>query len=273
MGIWRQVPSDMKDCGSLTGFIILETIRNTNKLKDNVFETDTKLLIDRCTSKLPKARPSSLEMMEQARKILDDNNILTTLPLSQKLQIEATHAVLQGEGGYMLRAFNLVADMLDDIVPFEDKESQLRRKALLDRLDVLWKDGADAPFLSHLNDLSLHILVLLPLSEDERKKHLDKVISSTPRLNNQWRRSHWTPLHLAAQTGDQRVVGILLAHGANKNAKDLHGHTASSYVNGTENKSLFSLLQPNVVRDDLSNHECVEVKSFSANAEIRLAMV
>ncbi|OQE26395.1 hypothetical protein PENSTE_c005G04480 [Penicillium steckii] len=211
--------------------------------------------------------------MEQAKKILDDNNVLSILPLSQRLQIEATHAILDGEGGYMLRAFNLVADMLDDIVPFEDEESQLRRKATLERLDVLWKDGADTPFLSHLNELSIHILALIPLSQDERKKHLDKAISSKPGLNNPWRRSHWTPLHLAAQAGNQLVVEILLAHGANKNAKDLHGRTPSSYLNCAEDKSLLALLQPNATGGGRPKCESPEVQSSRASDDIKLAMI
>lgn len=146
----------------------------------------------------------------------------------------------------MLRAFNLVAEILDDIVPFEDRDSKERRRFTLKRLYILWKDGAETPFFRYPNEFSFHILMLLPLSHADRKKHLDRMILSICNVNSQWQRSHWTPLHLAAQTGNQEAAEFLVAHRGNKNGQDLHGRTPSSYVNRAEYPILFSLLQPTV---------------------------
>lgn len=182
--------------------------------------------------------------MEKANDILEENNVLASLSSSSGLQIKATHALLGGEGGYILKAFNIVAELLDVIVPFDDKEAEEHRRVTLERLDTLWRDGAASPFLKYPNEFSLHVLVLLPLSQAERTKHLDKIILSEPNVNNQWKRSRWNPLHLAAQAGNQDVVVWLLAHGGDKNRQDLHGRTPVSYSNRADHPAVFSLLQP-----------------------------
>lgn len=149
--------------------------------------------------------------MEKANDLLEENNVLASLSSSSGLQLKATHALLGGEGGYILKAFNIVAELLDMIIPF-DKEAEEHRKVTFERLDTLWRDGASSPFLRYPNEFSLHVLVLLPLSQAERTKHLDKIILSEPNVNKQWKRSRWNPLHLAAQAGNQDVVVWLLAH-------------------------------------------------------------
>lgn len=176
--------------------------------------------------------------------MLEENNVLASLSSPSRLQIQATHALLgDEEGGYILKAFNLVAELLDDIASFDDKEAKERRRVTLERLDTLWKDGAERPFLRYPNDLSLHILVLLPLSHADRTKHLDRLILSEPNVNNQWKRSRWTPLHLAAQSGNREVVERLLAHGANRNGQDLHGRTPASYTISADHPEICSLLK------------------------------
>jgi hypothetical protein len=59
----------------------------------------------------------------------------------------------------------------------------------IEKLDTLWKDGAESPFFKYPNELSLHILVFLPLSPACRTKHFDKLIFSEPNVNVRWKRS------------------------------------------------------------------------------------
>lgn len=194
--------------------------------------------------------------MEDAHKQLEENGALDSLPQSIKRQLQATNTLLGGQkGGYLLRAFNLVAELLDDIVPFEDGEARTLRKTTLQRLNTLWKDGAMIPFLKYPNGLSLHLLVLLPLSAAGRKIHLDTVLSSQVDVNAQWKRSRWTPLHLAAQQGNQEVVVYLLEHGANKNKQDLHGRVPASYVKKAGYPAIFSLLEPDGFGEDSLAHK------------------
>ncbi|CVL06124.1 uncharacterized protein FMAN_03889 [Fusarium mangiferae] len=206
------------------------TVLELMKLKDSKLKKATKIMIDKCTHKYPNMRPSSLEILHEVHNLLERNDLLHALPHPSSLQIQAVHNLLGGhEGGYILQAFKLVSELLDDIVPFHDQGAKDRRKGIIQRLGLLWKDGAEAPFMEHLNDFSLHILVLLPLSPKTRATHFRKAITST-RVNARWQRSRWTPLHLAVQEGKKEIVADLLDNGANKDKEDIHKYVPRHYA-------------------------------------------
>ena len=216
-----------------------------SKLKDLTFEDSIKQLIDSCTAKFPKSRPNSLRIMEQAYSNLEELGLLVTLPTRSRLQIQATYALLGAEtGGYLLKAFYLVAELLDDIEPLGDANARKHRKDTLRRLRDLWEDGVEKLFLKHPKEFSLHALALLDLPGADRTKYFNELVISQPDVNKQWRQSRWTPLHLAAQTRNMDLVERLLVLGANKDRLDLHGRTPSFYVDSAEHPSLFALLKP-----------------------------
>ncbi|KAG8362102.1 hypothetical protein FVEN_g162 [Fusarium venenatum] len=206
------------------------TIRELKKLKDSMLEASIQRMVDKCSDRKQNNRPSSLEMLEEARNVLETNQLMDTLPISSRLHIQAVHGLLGGhKGGYLMQAFNLVAELLDDIVPFHNKLAKDRRKETIERLYVLWNDGVEQCFQQHLNDFSLHILVLLPLPPKARSKHIPTVINVT-RVNAWWQRSRWTPLHLAVQEGNEEMVKDLLHNGADKVKEDIHGCTPGYYA-------------------------------------------
>jgi ankyrin repeat protein len=224
--------------------ISLETIQATYKLKGSSFEAAAKRLIEKCTARLPKQRPSSLAILEETYKVLQEDSLSDALPLFISQQLQATHTLLScGDGGYNLQAFHLVAELLDDIVPFEDEEAKTNRKATIKRLATLWKDGAMGPFLKSPSETSLHLLLLLPLPPAERNGQIDKLLSLEVNVNSQWKRSRWTPLHLAAQEGNFDVAERLLKHGASKNKQDLHGRAPASYAGSGGYSRIVSLLK------------------------------
>ncbi|KAM0489802.1 hypothetical protein ACHAP8_012217 [Fusarium lateritium] len=207
-----------------------QTIRELKKLKDTKLEASIQKMIDKCTDKKQNNRPSSLEMLEEARNLLETNQLMDKLPLSSQLQIKTIHGLLGNhKGGYLMHAFNVVADLLDDIVPIHNKLAKDRRKETIERLYLFWNDGVERCFQEHLNDFSLHILVLLPLPPKARSKHIPTVINST-RVNTRWERSRWTPLHLAVQEGNKEIVAELLRNGADKAKEDIHGCTPGYYA-------------------------------------------
>ncbi|KIL92273.1 nacht and ankyrin domain protein [Fusarium avenaceum] len=221
---------DVWSLGACANQSFSATIREVKKLKDTRLEDSTKGMIDKCTHNAPNKRPNSLEILEQAHDLLEKNDLLNRLPHPSRLQIQAVHGLLGGhEGGYILQSFNLVAELLDDIAPFHNQGAKDRRKGTLKRLKLLWKDGAEAPFLKHLNDFSLHILVVLPLPPKTRAKHIQNAITSA-RVNTRWKRSRWTPLHLAVQEGNKDIVAELLRNWADRDKEDIHGYIPRHYT-------------------------------------------
>ena len=63
-------------------------------------------------------------------------------------------------------------------------------------------------------------------------------------------RSQRTPLGIAAATGDVKTVRLLLAHGANVNARPPRAHTALYYARKKKNAGVVALLEKAGATDD-----------------------
>ncbi|SPJ82569.1 uncharacterized protein FTOL_09974 [Fusarium torulosum] len=221
-------------------FSLGETIRDTKKLDGCMFGTEIELLIDQCTKRNKKLRPSSLDIIEDSYKHLQGNDVFTKLAPPFQHQIQAISELLcRQNGGYILEAFNHLAAMLDDIIPLEDRNTKESRRQIMERLGSLWEDGAEKHFWENLNEFSLHILVLLlSLSKEFTKTSslrspvecLERIISEHSNVNVQWLRSRWTPLHLAMQEGAQEVIEYLILRGASESSQDVHGRIPASYT-------------------------------------------
>lgn len=186
--------------------------------------------------------------MERATNILAESSNAAVLSSISLLQLEAITSVLGGEGGYHLKAFYMVADLLDDVEPYERKKPNAHRIATIQRLGDLWKDGANAPFLKWPNEFSLHVLILLDIPEKDRDQMFDKRGLRDVDVNKQWKKSRWTPLHLAAQTKNLSVVKRLIGMGAHSHRPDLHGHLPGYYVDSGTHPEIHSLLQPSSIK-------------------------
>ncbi|KAJ2981655.1 hypothetical protein NUW58_g6636 [Xylaria curta] len=218
-----------------------ETIRCTFKAKDEA-ETSIRDFIRSCLGR-EKLRKSSLGAMETAYGHLHGSIDLDRLPSIVVEVSEAADALLGGkEGGYVLQAFKNIAEFLDTIVSYDHEEVREHRRATLERLRLLLRDGAQDHFLKHPYENTAHLLVLLG-----GPKHLGRTLSLGTMCNMQWLLSGWTPLHLAAQEGKKEMVEILLKYGARKNVKDIHGRFPVKYARLLGKYELVEVLSPELV--------------------------
>jgi hypothetical protein len=177
--------------------------------------------------------------MEEAYSHLQRNGGLRTLAAPIAKQSEAFHSVLSVQpGGYILQAFKLVAELLDDVVPYERSEAKDSRKNTIKRLQLLLNDGAHRPFYTHPYEYSAHLYIVL--GDISR---LQSLLSSGVDPNTKWRRSLLTPLHVATQEGKQEMVELLLNFGANKSMRDLHDRLPADYARATGHTGLLKLLE------------------------------
>lgn len=109
--------------------------------------------------------------------------------------------------------FTNIAARLDSENPCDSRITKERRKKLLKRLTILCEDGADRLFDDYGE--SVHVAVLLGWEEKVRR-----LLQEGKEVNERWQASGWTPLHLAAQSNNFKVVTTLLNFHAGKTAKD-----------------------------------------------------
>lgn len=177
--------------------------------------------------------------MQEAYSHLQQNGGLEKLPAAIAKQGEAVHSLLSAQpGGYLLQAFKLVAEILDDVVPYDHLKAKDNRKSTVKRLDLLLADGARHPLFIHPYEHSAHLYVVL-----DQPPRLQALLSSGIDPNFKWRRSHLTPLHVAAQEGKQDMVKILLKFGANKSMKDLHDQLPVDYARAAGHTEIVNLLE------------------------------
>jgi hypothetical protein len=126
---------------------------------------------------------------------------------------------------FLLGAFENIAAQLDSEAGLETRLARQQRENLLVRLERLSEDGASELFRKH--GKSLHLAVLL----GEGAK-VQELLRDSPEMcvNKEWRRSRWTPLHIAAQNDNPGIVQMLLESGADKGAEDKFGHVPYHYA-------------------------------------------
>lgn len=213
--------------------IFVATIRDICKFKDEE-EGSIGRFVANCTQSKKGKRKSSLHIMEDAYYELQKNGRagFSLLPIIIQKQLEAIHALLGGGGGgYFVQALRKVAELLDTIVHFEHEEAKEHRKQTLARLLKLLDDRDGGQRLSSVvaqpYEYTVHLLVLLGKPKD-LKHFLDS--SKDIDVNAQWKRSLWTPLHIAAQEGKREMVETLRQFGASKMVKDFHGRRPVEYA-------------------------------------------
>jgi ankyrin repeat protein len=169
-------------------------------------------MLERCKSRDQSLRPSSLSILETACE---------HLPGHERSIGDSLHELLgSGPGGYLLQALETTALGLDDYADFSNE----RRRKILNRLELLCKDGAVDLFDKHSE--SLHLSVLL-----DRQDKLKHLLSDGKKsdVNKHWPKSGWTPLHLAFQENREHMVSLLSGHGADSEALDRHRRPPKYY--------------------------------------------
>ncbi|KAF3481765.1 uncharacterized protein GIQ15_04524 [Arthroderma uncinatum] len=205
-------------------FCLGRTIQHVLKLQDEKKDSICKF-IKGCCCPNPKGRKSSLHIMEEAYTHLQRNGGLNNLPTTVIEQSAAIHSYLNvGIGGYVFQAFRHIAEFLDTNKPF-DENARKQRKITLEKLNLLWTDGAGDLILQHPDDSTAAVLVLL-----RKRLNLEKLLSSGGDINVQWRKSGWTPLHIAAQEGNTEIVRMLVERNAQKTVRDTTTKLPRDYV-------------------------------------------
>lgn len=172
-------------------------------------------LLKRCLELDPTKRPSSLTVLEIVREYVVGH---------ERTDIGSLHSLLgTGSGGYLLQSLLAIASGLDEYAAFGE-ETALRRKTILERLKLLCEDGAGDLFYEYSE--SLHLSVLLG-----REGKLNRLLSNgrNSNVNEKWKNSGWTPLHLAEQQDRQDMVALLDQHGADSEVTDKYARRPNYY--------------------------------------------
>jgi hypothetical protein len=167
-------------------------------------------ILTSCTDPNPDGRHSSLEVVELAHRHVEKR----FRSLEENLGL--------GSDSFLLQVFFKIAEGLDKYTYLETHTSFLPRQKLLIRLRMLLDDGAQRSYQE--NSKSLHIAVLLGHEEK-----LQDLLLRSQNPDEAWPNSSWTPLHLAAQTGQLNMVEHLLPSAKDVHAKDAGGYTAMDY--------------------------------------------
>lgn len=204
-------------------------------------------LIDKCRNQDITVRPSSIEILEECYNHFEnDNTLKMELPKQTFLHIEAINKLLGNGKSYLLQAFRHVSSFLDDYSVF-DSAAQKRRMAIVHRLQLFLKDGAEDLFRNNADDNSMHLTVLLKLTPRKKgkKMHLEQLCEPKRNLNinHKWKKSGFTALHLAVQQGDREMVEVLLDHGADTSIRDIHSQTAEDYATSCGSEGIEELLR------------------------------
>ena len=75
-------------------------------------------------------------------------------------------------------------------------------------------------------------------ARDGNMAELELVAEYAPDRINEATSDGWTPLHCAADSGQEAAVSVLLGAGANVNQTTKYGHTPLSYTSNTRVKQL-----------------------------------
>lgn len=173
------------------------------------------ILLERCKSADPSARPSSLSIIEIAQEHVAHQYDRLCLSLHKLLGSEP--------GGYLYKSLIEIASGLDEYAAWGD-ETRHRRKRTLGRLGLLCDDGAGDLFDRHSE--SLHLSVLL-----NRQNKLQQLLVNDQNtdVNEKWRNSGWTPLHLAVQEDNQDMVALLMEYRADLEVTDKYRRRPDHY--------------------------------------------
>ncbi|KAL9119257.1 MAG: hypothetical protein Q9187_004189 [Circinaria calcarea] len=217
----------------------IETLRNLYKVVSDPSSNEIAELINHCTERHLRRRPSCLTILEQAYNHLEAQGG-EVVSAELRDQMNSVHSILgKTSHSYLYRAFALVATQLDDYHNFFKDSTKDRRDSLLKRLDTLLKDGADDVFNKVTDVDSLHLCVLL--GKEQQLVHLlnQNTVDAT---NSKWPRSGWTPLHLAAQEGQPGMVRQLLERGASRHIKDIYDQIPEQYARDGKFSAVMDLL-------------------------------
>ncbi|KAF4461322.1 NACHT and Ankyrin domain [Fusarium albosuccineum] len=250
-----------------------ETIRSTFKVRDEMLDCKAfRDFLDSARQADCSSRIDSLTAMEVACENLRPVPFGTAkLPQLVIEEMCATHQLLgRGEGGYLIQAFAITAQLLDIPNPFGDDSTKEKRTSIVNRLWLLLDDGAEEYFYDKEGMSKAHLLVLLDgrkkVEKAARLRQFDEVLHSGSNINLQWPRSGWTALHLAAQEGKLGAVQKLLQHGAKTNMKDKHGKTAMDYAGDNGFAEVAALLAPSGLAETVNAFHVTSVTERSVVA-------
>ena len=80
--------------------------------------------------------------------------------------------------------------------------------------------------------------------------------------------ARWTPLHLACREGRRYVTRLLLAYGADKEAKDIKGKTAADFARDCGDNRILSILSKPPEEFFYDQHANADGTSFQADLQI-----